>query len=372
MSQDGSVLKRTPLYDYYQTQGLKLADFHGWALPIQFSKIQTEHEAVRQNVGLFETSHMGEVFVSGPDAELFINHIITNDIRKVDNNQAQYTAIVDESGGTLDDLIIYKLNSERFLFTPNASNTEKIVEWLEKHQLDYQVTIEDVSHKMGLVAVQGPRAVDVMQKLVKEDLSVLKPFHFIEKVIVSSIPDVFLSRTGYTGEDGFELYCQWDQTEALWLELLKAGEDFAITECGLGSRDTLRLEAGMSLYGQELDENINPLEAGISFAVKLNKDPHFIGQDSLQALKETGTQRISRGFEMLGKGIARQGYPVYNDKDEEIGIVTSGTQSPSLKKAIGFMLLNKHEAALGQEVYVQVRKKRIPAIITKKDWLKRK
>lgn len=371
MLQVDNVLKRTPLYDYYQTQGITLADFHGWALPIQFSKIQTEHDAVRQSVGLFETSHMGEIFVSGPDAERFINHVITNDIRLIANNQAQYTAIVNESGGTLDDLIIYKISNDRFLFTPNASNTEKIVNWLNTHQANYQVTIEDVSHEMGLVAIQGPRALDVMQKLVKADLSTLKAFHFIERIDVGSISDVFLSRTGYTGEDGFELYCQWDQTEALWLELLKAGQDFGITECGLGSRDTLRLEAGMSLYGQELDESINPLEAGTSFAVKLNKDQHFIGQEALQALKQKGMSKLSRGFELLGKGIARQGYPVFNANDEEIGRVTSGTQSPSFKKAIGFMLINKNEADFGQEVYVQVRKKKIPAIITKKDWLKR-
>lgn len=371
MSHDDKVLRRTPLYDYYQTQGITLADFHGWALPIQFSKIQEEHDAVRQNVGLFETSHMGEVYVTGVDSETFINRVITNDIRQISNNQAQYTTIVNEQGGTLDDLIIYKISDERFLFTPNASNTEKIVAWLKTHQMSEQVTIEDVSHKMGLIAVQGPRSMELMQKLVKKDLSTLKPFHFIEKIDIASIADVFLSRTGYTGEDGFEIYCQWDQTEALWLELLQAGEEFSITECGLGARDTLRLEAGMSLYGQELDEHISPLEAGISFAVKLNKDQEFIGQAALQAIKENGMTKISRGFELLDKGIARQGYLVYNDKGEEIGVVTSGTQSPSFKKAIGFMLIAKNEADFGQEVYIQVRKKKIPAIITKKDWLKR-
>lgn len=372
MSQVDNSLKRTPLYDYYQSQGINLSDFHGWALPIQFSKIQIEHDAVRKSVGLFETSHMGEIIITGSEAEVFINHIITNDIRLIDNNQAQYTTIVNEAGGTLDDLIIYKINHDRFLFTPNASNKDKILQWLQSHQADFQITIEDVSSRMGLIAIQGPRAVDVMQKLVKEDLSALKPFHFIEKVNIASVSDVLLSRTGYTGEDGFELYCQWDQTEALWLTLLKAGEEYDMTECGLGARDTLRLEAGMSLYGQELDEEINPLEAGISFAVKLNKDQHFIGQESLKAIKATGSKRISRGFELLDKGIARQGYPVYNMNDDEIGLVTSGTQSPSLKKAIGFMLLDKSEAALGQEVYVQVRKKKIPALLTKKDWLKRK
>ncbi len=372
MSQVDNELKRTPLYAYYQSQGIALADFHGWALPIQFDKIQTEHDAVRQRVGLFETSHMGEISVSGPDAENFINSIITNDIRVVEVNQAQYTAIVNDDGGTLDDLIIYKLAGDKFLFTPNGSNTDKILAWLKNNLGNYQVNIDDLSDTMGLIAIQGPRAIDVLQKLTNEDLSVVKAFHFIEKVTIGSIADVLISRTGYTGEDGFELYCQWKQTEALWLELLKAGQAEGITECGLGSRDTLRLEAGMSLYGQELDETINPLEAGISFAVKLNKVDAFIGQASLKAIKEAGTQRISRGFELLSKGIARQDYLVYNAQGEEIGRVTSGTQSPTFKQAIGFMLLTKSEADLGQEVYIQIRKKRIPAVITKKDWLKRK
>lgn len=372
MAQVDNELKRTPLYAYYQAQEITLADFHGWALPIQFDKIQIEHDAVRQRVGLFETSHMGEISVSGPDAEIFINSIITNDIRKIEVNQAQYTAIVNEAGGTLDDLIIYKLACDDFLFTPNGSNTDKIFAWLKKYQGNYQVSIEDLSDTIGLIAIQGPRAIDVLQKLTSEDLSVIKAYHFVDKVAVGSISDVLVSRTGYTGEDGFELYCQWNHTEALWLELLKAGQEVGITECGLGSRDTLRLEAGMSLYGQELDESINPLEAGISFAVKLNKNDSFIGQDSLKKIKENGTKRISRGFELLGKGIARQDYHVYNAEGEEIGRVTSGTQSPTFKKAIGFMLLNKSEADFGQEVYIQIRKKKIPAVITRKDWLKRK
>lgn len=372
MSNLDNVLKNTPLFNYYQTQGVSLADFHGWALPIQFTKIQTEHDAVRQEVGLFETSHMGEIIVAGTDAERFINRMITNDISLIEIGQAQYTAVVNEAGGTLDDLIIYKLANDRYLFTPNASNSDKIYNWLNTHLGEDQVTIEDISSNTGLIAVQGPKALSVLQKLTDVAVEDIKGYHFIDQVTVGSIENILLSRTGYTGEDGFELYCQWDDTERLWLELLEAGAEFGITECGLGARDTLRLEAGMSLYGHELDETINPLEAGVSFAVKLAKETPFIGQNSLKEIKQASQQRISRGFELLEKGIARQGYPVFNQQDEEIGFVTSGTQSPTFKKAIGFMLIDKASAKFGETVYIQVRKKRLSAVLTKKDWLKRK
>lgn len=365
-------LKPTPLFDYYQEQGVIINDFHGWALPIQFTKIQEEHEAVRENVGIFETSHMGEILVTGSDAESFINSVITNDIRLIEIGQAQYTTIVNEDGGILDDLIIYKLSSDRFMFTPNASNSDKINSWLNNYKKDYQVEIQDISNKVGLIAIQGPNSAAVLEKITNVPLQDIKGYHFVDNVQVGTVGNILLSRTGYTGEDGFELYCDWADTTTLWLELLAAGSSFKIQQCGLGARDTLRLEAGMSLYGQELNEEINPIEAGLSFAVKLNKDVPFIGQKALQVIKTSDNQRISRGFELLERGIARQDYLVFNQEGDEIGFVTSGTQSPTFKKSIGLMLIDKKYAAFDTEVFVQVRKKKIPALITKKDWLKRK
>lgn len=364
-------LKPTPLFDYYQEQGVIIKDFNGWALPIQFTKIQEEHEAIRENVGLFETSHMGEILVTGSDAESFINSVITNDIRLIKIGQAQYTTIVNEDGGILDDLIIYKLSSDRFMFTPNASNSDKINAWLNDHIEDYQVEIQDLSNKVGLIAIQGPNSAAVLEKITNVPLHDIKNYHFVDNAQVGTVGNILLSRTGYTGEDGFELYCDWADTTTLWLELLAAGSSFNIQQCGLGARDTLRLEAGMSLYGQELDEEINPIEAGLSFAVKLNKDVPFIGQKALQLIKTSDNQRISRGFELLERGIARQDYPVFNQEGYEIGFVTSGTQSPTFKKSIGLMLIEKKYAAFGTEVFIQIRKKKIPAVITKKDWLKR-
>lgn len=364
-------LKPTPLFDYYQEQGVIMKDFNGWALPIQFTKIQEEHEAIRENVGLFETSHMGEILVTGSDAESFINSVITNDIRLIKIGQAQYTTIVNEDGGILDDLIIYKLSSDRFMFTPNASNSDKINAWLNDHMEDYQVEIQDLSNKVGLIAIQGPNSAAVLEKITNVPLHDIKNYHFVDNAQVGTVGNILLSRTGYTGEDGFELYCDWADTTTLWLELLAAGSSFNIQQCGLGARDTLRLEAGMSLYGQELDEEINPIEAGLSFAVKLNKDVPFIGQKALQLIKTSDNQRISRGFELLERGIARQDYPVFNQEGYEIGFVTSGTQSPTFKKSIGLMLIEKKYAAFGTEVFIQIRKKKIPAVITKKDWLKR-
>ncbi|AMB93760.1 glycine cleavage system aminomethyltransferase GcvT [Aerococcus sanguinicola] len=370
MSVNLEGLKHSPLFDYYVEKGLNLTDFGGWALPIQFTSQIDEHHAVRNKVGLFETSHMGEIIVKGEEAENFLNSLITNDISKCAVNQAQYTAVVKEDGGTLDDLINYRKAEDEFMVTPNGANKEKILAWLNEHN-DGQVEITDISDQVGLIPIQGPKAQAVLEKLTDTDLDSIKPFHFLDDQTVAGIDHVMISRTGYTGEDGFELYLKWEDTADLWKALLEAGEEYGIQECGLGARDTLRLEGGMCLYGQDLTEDINPLEGGIGFAVKVDKEVPFIGQDYLKAQKEGEQKRQSRGFELTGKGIAREGYKVYNKDGEEIGFVTSGTKSPTFGKAIGYMIVDKGATEFGDEVLIQVRKKQVPALVCKKDWLRR-
>ncbi|MCC5894567.1 MAG: glycine cleavage system aminomethyltransferase GcvT [Alkalibacterium sp.] len=369
LSIEETQLKRTPLYDYYTKNDIKLVDFGSWALPIQFTKLIDEHHAVRERVGLFDVSHMGEIEVKGDQATTWLNKLITNDLSAIDSGQALYTLVTKETGGILDDIIIFKKSDTDYLLTPNASNTEKIRNWLLSHQ-DGSVTIEDQSLETGLIAIQGPDAVDVVASVFGEKVRDLKNYHFAVETDSVDFTDVLVSRTGYTGEDGFECYVKWDQTEDLWNAFKQAGNEYSIAECGLGSRDTLRLEAGMPLYGHDLSEDITPLEAGLRFAVKWDKADKFIGQDALEKQKETGVDYLSRGFELLERGIAREGYPVFNESDEEIGVVTSGTQSPTLGKSIGFLRMKKAAGKLGDTVYIQVRKNKVPAQLIKKTFLK--
>lgn len=363
---------KSPLFDYYQEEAIKLVDFAGWALPIQYSKIQDEHHSVRNNVGLFEVSHMGEIFIRGEKVIEWFNYLITNDANKCQVNQAQYTAVVNEAGQTLDDLIYYRLSDDEIMVTPNAGNYEKILAWLNDHNQEGQVEIDDQTFNIGLIAVQGPDAEKVLAKLTDTDLSQIKNYHFLAKQEVAKVENVLISRTGYTGEDGFELYIPWDDTLTIWQALLEAGEEFQIARAGLGSRDTLRLEAGMALYGNDITEGINPLEAALSFAVDFNKED-FIGKDALQNYKESDKQRVSRAFELVGKGIARQGYLVFETEESEqpIGEITSGTKSPSLGISLGLVLLDKAYAKLGNSIFIEIRNKRVEAKITKKNWLKR-
>ena len=370
---DEKGLKKTPLYDYYMEKKLKLTDFGGWALPIQITKLAEEHEAVRERVGLFDCAHMGEIRVTGTRALEFVNGLITNDATKLVVNQAMYTAITNEDGGTLDDVIFYKQADDSFLFTPNAANTEKILNWFKQHNHDEMVTIEDLSDEIGLIAIQGPKAEAVLQKLTATDLAEIKTYHYLPNQTVADIDQVAISRTGYTGEAGFELYVPFDQQLFIWKALLEAGAEFGIQECGLGARDTLRLEAGLPLYGNDMSETINPSEGGIAFTVKTGeqKVAEYPGKVALAAHKEKENKRISRGFELKDRGIARPGMTVKNTDGTEIGTVTSGTMSPTFNKAIGFMLIDKQHAKLGDEVFIEVRKKLVPAEIVKKDWLRR-
>ncbi|CAM3994140.1 glycine cleavage system aminomethyltransferase GcvT [Mesobacillus thioparans] len=362
-------LKRTPLFEVYKEYGGKTVDFGGWELPVQFSSIKEEHESVRTKAGLFDVSHMGEVEVKGPDSLDYLQKLMTNDVSKLKNGGAQYTAMCYENGGTVDDLLVYKIEDDHYLLVVNASNIEKDFDWMQKH-LAGDVKIENLSEGMAQLAIQGPKAEEILQKLSSEhDLSTIGFFKFSEEVDLNG-KKALVSRTGYTGEDGFEVYCDANDAVSLWKEILEAGKDDGMLACGLGARDTLRFEANLALYGQELSPEISPLEAGIGFAVKLNKEADFIGKEALKQQKENGLPRKLVGIEMIDRGIPRHGYPVYKG-EVKIGEVTTGTQSPTLKKNIGLALIDTNETELGNEVEVEIRGKRLKAAVSATPFYKR-
>lgn len=364
------ALKKTPLFETYEKFGAKVIDFGGWALPVHFSSILEEHEAVRNEAGLFDVSHMGEVIVEGKDAESYINYLVTNDVSKLQINQAQYTAMCYPDGGTIDDLLVYKLESEKYLLVINAANNEKDYEWMQQH-VKGDVTLENISNDIALLALQGPNAEVILQKLTETDLSEIGFFKFAQRVNLGGITDILVSRTGYTGEDGFELYFAADKAVALWEKLLEVGKENGLKPCGLGARDTLRFEASLALYGQELSKEISPLEAGIGFAVKTNKESDFIGKEALVKEKTVGLNRKLVGIEVTGRGIPRHGYKVFTSWEEEIGFITSGTHSPSLKKSLGLALVSAEHAKEGTQLKVEVRNKKIDAVVVKTPFYKK-
>ncbi|MEK3853178.1 glycine cleavage system aminomethyltransferase GcvT [Cytobacillus sp. FSL H8-0458] len=363
-----SKLKRTPLFEVYKDYGAKTIDFGGWDLPVQFSSIKEEHEAVRTKAGLFDVSHMGEIEVKGTDSLKYLQKMMTNDISKLKNSGAQYTAMCYENGGTVDDLLVYKIEDDHYLLVVNASNIEKDFNWLQDHA-EGNVELKNLSEDMAQLAIQGPLAEKVLQKLAGTNLSDIGFFKFQQDVDLNG-KKALVSRTGYTGEDGFEVYCDAKDAAVLWNEILEAGKEEGVRPCGLGARDTLRFEANLALYGQELSPDITPLEAGIGFAVKVNKEADFIGKEVLKKQKENGVPRKLAGIEMIDRGIPRHGYPVYKG-EELIGEVTTGTQSPTLKKNIGLVLIKKEHAEPGTELEVEIRGKRLKAEIAATPFYKR-
>jgi aminomethyltransferase len=325
-------LRRTPLYDEHRSLGARLVDFAGWEMPVQYEGIKAEHEAVRTQAGLFDVSHMGEAVFRGPDAERAVQRLVTRDVGRLETGQAGYSAVCYESGGTVDDVIVYRREGD-FLVVVNASNREKDLAHFRENTHDLDVTVADESDDWALLALQGPEADDLLQKVTATDLSGLRPFRFTEGEVAGT--RTMISRTGYTGEDGFELYLTPDDAPQVWRALLEAGA----TPAGLGARDTLRLEAGMCLYGNELDPETTPLEAGIGFAVHLDKEEEFIGQEALREEKAEGLRKTLIGFELDGRGIARHDHEV-RVGDESVGRVTSGTLSPTLGKAIGLAIVS--------------------------------
>lgn len=361
-------LKRTPIYEQVKQLGGKTIDFGGWELPVQFSGIKNEHNAVRNNAGLFDVSHMGEFEVTGEGAEDFLNALLTNDVTTLNPGEAQYSIMCYEDGGTVDDLLVYKKADQTYFLVVNAANINQDFEWIMSHAPE-SVRIKNHSEDIALLALQGPNAERILQKVTKEPLQSIKPFHFIDEVNLSGTT-ALLSRTGYTGEDGFEIYCKWEEAPDLWKVILEAGEEEGLIPCGLGARDTLRFEARLALYGQELSRSISPIEAGLGFAVKLNKESDFIGKHALMKQKEQGAPRKLVGIEMIDKAIPRSHYPVLIG-NEQVGEVTTGTQSPTLGKNLGLALIKANYTDLSTELEVEIRGKRKKAVIVKTPFYKR-
>ncbi|MGC9345780.1 MAG: glycine cleavage system aminomethyltransferase GcvT, partial [Candidatus Bathyarchaeales archaeon] len=348
-------VRRTQLYEVHK-QTAKLTVFAGFEMPIWYKGIIPEHLAVRNSVGIFDISHMGRVIIAGADSECFLNYVITNDVSRLSPNSAQYSVMCNKNGGIIDDFVAYWLETEKFLIVFNASNREKDYNWLIKNAESFRVKIEDVSDNVAMFAVQGPNAEKTLQKISTEDLSKIGRFKCGHSRLADV--DVFVSRTGYTGEDGFEVFI-WnasltrpDNAVKLWNAILDAGKTFGIEPCGLGARDTLRLEAGMCLYGNDIDESTTPLEARLSFVVKFQKD-NFIGKEALLKQKKEGVTRKRVGIKMIERGIPRPDFEVYDDKGEKIGRMTSGTFSPLLKCGIGMAYIQTSKAQEGNIVNIK-------------------
>ncbi|MBN1996286.1 glycine cleavage system aminomethyltransferase GcvT [candidate division KSB1 bacterium] len=354
-----SELKKTGFYDFHLALGAKIVPFGGFLMPVQYSSIMNEHRAVRARVGLFDVSHMGEFYVRGQNATQFLQKLTINDIEQIDINQAQYTAMCYPDGGIVDDLLIYRF-ADYFMMVVNASNTEKDWQWAQKNLLD-KVKMENVTEETSLLALQGPLSTKVLAPLVDVDLKALDYYHFI-KVSVGDVEAV-ISRTGYTGEIGYELYFSRSASVPVWEKIMQAGEKYNIEPVGLGARDTLRLEKKYCLYGNDIDNTTNPLEAGLGWITKFNKG-EFIGRDALLQIKQSGIKRKLVGFEMLDKAVPRHGYKIFID-DKSAGVVTSGTFSPMLEKGIGMGYVPFGFSGIDTPVYIEIRGKLFPGKIVK-------
>lgn len=359
-------VKKTALYGAHEKAGGKVIDFAGWALPVQYEGLISEHEAVRNKAGIFDVSHMGEVDVKGPEAFDFVQNLITNDISVLQNNQVMYGLMCYPDGGVVDDLLTYKFDDQHFYLVINASNVDKDFQWMKDNKNNYKVELTNLSDQVSEVALQGPKAQEILQKLTDTNLDEVKFFFCKRDVNIAGI-NCLISRTGYTGEDGFEIYTANKDIETVWNKLLEAGKDLGLKPCGLGCRDTLRFEATLPLYGNEISKDISPLEAGLGIFVKLDKE-NFIGKDALVKQKAEGLKRKTVGFEMIDKGIPRHGYEAAVD-GKVIGVVTTGYMSPTLKKNIGLALIDANYAELGTKIDIIIRNKPVKAEVISKRFL---
>lgn len=358
--------KKTALFHAHESCGGKVIDFAGWALPVQYEGIIPEHEAVRNAAGIFDVSHMGEVDVTGPEAADFVQNLVTNDVSTMENNQVLYAMMCYPDGGIVDDLLVYKFDDQHFYLVINASNVDKDYQWMLDNKNNFDVTLNNVSEQVSEVALQGPNAQEILQKLTSTNLNDIK-FFFLQRDVMVAGRKCLISRTGYTGEDGFEIYTDNENIEAIWNAILEAGKDLGVKPCGLGCRDTLRFEATLPLYGNEMSKDITPLEAGLGMFVKLNKQ-QFIGKDALVKQKEEGLKRKTVGFEMIDKGIPRHGYEVMAD-GKVIGFVTTGYMAPTVKKNIGLALIDAAYTELGTTIEIVVRNKPLKAQVISKRFL---
>lgn len=361
-------LKRTPLYDEHKALGARLVEFNGWEMPVQYSGIIQEHQAVRTQAGLFDVSHMGEFKVEGSDALAFLQYLVPNDVSRLAIHQALYTQLCLPTGNVIDDLLIYHLAEQHYMLVVNAGNISSDLAWIQGQAQHFEhVSISDQSDYTALIALQGPEAHTILQGLTSIDLSSIRYYH-CEVGQVDGIHCI-VSRTGYTGEDGFEIYCAPVDVVKLWRDLLHAGQPHGLLPAGLGARDTLRLEAGLCLYGHELNDQVNPLEARLGWTVKLNKGP-FIGRDALQKVKTDGPQRLLVGIELIERGVPRGGYAIY-DQERQIGTLTSGAPGPAIQKNIGMGYVEAASAEVGRQVQIDIRGKRVAARLVALPFYKR-
>jgi aminomethyltransferase len=354
-------MKQLALNDTHVALGGKMVEFAGYNMPVQYEGVNAEHDTVRNGVGVFDVSHMGEFLLTGPKALDLIQKVTSNDASTLYDGRAQYSCLPNGKGGIVDDLIVYKIADEKYLLVVNASNIEKDWNWISSHN-DLGVEMRNLSDEYSLLAIQGPKAVEAMQSLTSVNLSEIKYYHF-EVADFAGIPNVIISATGYTGSGGFEIYCKNSEVQQVWNKVFEAGAAFGIKPIGLAARDTLRLEMGFCLYGNDIDDTTSPLEAGLGWITKFTKD--FTDKTFLQKQKEEGVSRKLVAFELIDKGIPRHDYEIANVESKVIGKVTSGTMSPSLKKAIGMGYVETAYATENSEIFVVIRDKHIKAKIVK-------
>lgn len=354
-------MKKTALFDTHVALGAKIVPFAGFEMPVQYEGVNAEHEAVRQGVGVFDVSHMGEFFLRGEKALDLIQKVTTNDASKIEIGKAQYTCMPNGKGGIVDDLIVYRLAEQEYFLVVNASNIEKDWNWIKEHNV-FGVEMTNASDEYSLLAVQGPKTIEATQSLTNVDLSAIKPFSFVEGTF-AGCENVIISATGYTGSGGFELYCKNESVKKIWDALFEAGKAQNIQPIGLAARDTLRLEMGFCLYGNDIDDTTSPIEAGLGWVTKFTKD--FVDADLLQKQKEEGVSRKLVAFELIDRGIPRHDYEIVNEDGSVIGKVTSGTMSPSLKKGIGLGYVSSDKAALDSEIFISIRDKGVKAKVVK-------
>ena len=357
--------KTTCLHDKHVALGALMSPFGGFDMPIQYAGITEEHNAVRQHCGVFDVSHMGEVNISGPDAERYVSHIFTNDISGAPDGKIFYGMMCYDNGGTVDDLLVYKRGDNNFLLVINAANIDKDVEWIRSHAEGYDIEIDDLCDKLGELAVQGPEAEEVMEQVLGISCAHLGFYTFEEMLLDGE--HILVSRTGYTGEDGFEIYAAHEVIRSLWDQLMESGR---CQPCGLGCRDTLRFEVGLPLYGDELSEDITPIMAGLGIFVKLDK-PEFIGKEALARQKEEGPAKKLVGLELLDRAIPRHGYEVLNPQGDVVGHITTGYRGISVDKSIAMALIDSEWAKQGTELSVRIRRKVFPAVVIPKKFYKK-
>lgn len=355
-------MKKTALHDKHVSLGAKMVPFAGFDMPVQYSGINEEHFAVREKVGMFDVSHMGQFFVEGKNAKDLLQFIGSNDVHTLEDGKAQYTCLPNGNGGIVDDLIIYKMKDDKYFLVVNASNIDKDWDHISKYNEDFGAEMKNASDEMSLIALQGPKATETLQKLTETKLADIPYYHFTTGKI-GEVEDVIISNTGYTGSGGFELYFKNKDAGKIWDLIMDAGKEFGILPCGLASRDTLRLEKGFALYGNDIDDTTSPLEAGMGWITKLDTD--FLDKERIAKLKDEGIQKKLVGFEMQEKAIPRHDYEVADADGTVIGRVTSGTMSPMKKIGIGMAYVDKPHYKAGTDIFIKIRNKNVPAKIVK-------